>query len=72
MLVGALILTCFKDVTNRICVFVNILFLIVCWCGCLWDSAYVSKVPIEIREDVGCPGAGVTGGYKLPGVVAGN
>ena len=43
-----------------------------CLCGCLWDSAYVSKVPIETREDVGCPGAGVTGGYKLPGVVAGN
>lgn len=31
----------------------------------------MSKVPIE-EEDVGCAGAGVTGGYKLPGVVVGN
>ena len=29
-------------------------------------------VPTEVTEDIGSPGAGVTGGFELPAVGAGN
>lgn len=72
-LVGAGVALCFSlpVALSRIYMFLERLYFIfiythICMCLCVCMCGYaLLKLPADAEEGIGCPGAGVTGGYEL-------